>query len=84
MLCSYDFILLTEHLKLICFGRIVLVCMHGGALWNLSSGPVRALEVSYNNNLRRIWSLPRTAHTAVVHSVAELKSVFNLLYCRFF
>ena len=55
----------------------------GGALWNLSSGPVRALEVSYNNILRRIWSLPRTAHTAVVHSAAELKSVFNLLYCRF-
>ena len=22
-------------------------------------------------------------HTAVIHSVAELKSVFNLLYCRF-
>ena len=58
--------------------------LYGGALWNLSSGPVRALEVSYNNILRRIWSLPRTAHTAVVHSVAELKSVFNLLYCRFF
>ena len=57
--------------------------LYGGALWNLSSGPVQALEVSYNNILCRIWSLPRTAHTAVIHSVAELKSVFNLLYCRF-
>ena len=35
--------------------------------------------------LCRIWSLPHTANnTAVVHSVAELKSVFDLLYCRFF
>ena len=77
LLMAYVRALKTHLFQSYCLG------LYGGALWNLSSGPVRALEVSYNNILRRIWSLPRTAHTAVIHSVAELKSVFNLLYCKF-
>ena len=49
---------------------------YGGALWRLSSRQIEAFEVSYNN----IWSLPRVSHTAIVHLVAELESVYNLLY----
>ena len=52
---------------------------YGGALWRLSSRQIKALEVSYNNTFHRIWSLPRVSHTAVVHLVAELESVYILL-----
>ena len=48
--------------------------LYGGALWNLSSGTVRALEVSYNNILCRIWSLPHTAHNIILLSFIELLS----------
>ena len=55
---------------------------YGGALLCLSSSQIKALEVSYNNILHRIWSLPRVSHTAFVHLVAELRCVYNLLYHR--
>ena len=57
---------------------------YGGSLWCLSSSQIKALEVSYNNILHRIWSLPCVSHTAFVHFVAELKSVYNLLYHRLY
>ena len=41
---------------------------------------IKALEVSYNNILLRIWSLPHVSNTAIVHLV---ESVYNLLYHRF-
>ena len=55
---------------------------YGGSLLCLSSRQIKALEVSYNNILHQIWSLPLVSHTAFVHLVAELKSVYNLLYHR--
>ena len=39
-------------------------------------GQIKALEVSYNNILQCIWSLPHVSHTAFVHLVAELESAF--------
>ena len=34
--------------------------LYGSALWSSSSTELRSLETTYNNILRRIWSLPRT------------------------
>ena len=41
--------------------------LYGASLWR-SSPQLRALEVSFNNILRKIWSLPRHSHTGIVHS----------------
>ena len=72
-----DSILKTCLFQSYCLG------FYGGVLWHLSSRQIKALEVSYNNILCRIWSLPCVSHTAVGHLVAELDSVYNLLYHRF-
>ena len=56
----------------------VIYCLgfYGGVLWRLRSRQIKALEVSYNNILWCIWSLPCVSHTAIVDLVAELESVY--------
>ena len=44
---------------------------------------IKALDESYNNILCQIWSLSHVSHTAIVHLVAELESVYNKLYYRY-
>ena len=56
--------------------------LYGAALWRSSSPQLRALEVSFNNILRKIWSLPHHSHTGVVHSVARLESIYNTVVTR--
>ena len=51
--------------------------LYGAALWRVSCPQLRALEVSFNNVLRKIWSLPRHSHTGIVQSVAGLQSIYN-------
>ena len=55
--------------------------LYGAALWRVSCPQLRALEVSFNNILRKIWSLPRQSHTGIVHSVAGLQSIYNISNC---
>ena len=38
--------------------RSYCLSLYGSALWNLSSKSLKALEISYNKILRRIWKLP--------------------------
>ena len=38
--------------------------------------------MSFNNILRKIWSLPRHSHTGIVHSVARLESIYNTIVTR--
>ena len=54
----------------------------GSALWNLASPLISSLEVAFNNIIRKIWSLPRRSHTALVHLTASLSSVYNMIYLR--
>ena len=56
--------------------------LYGAALWRVSCPQLRALEVSFNNILRKIWSLPRQSHTGIVHSVAGLQSIYNIVLNR--
>ena len=53
--------------------------LYGSALWNLDCRELRSLEVAFNKILRRIWHLPARCHTAIVHSVAGLQSIFNIV-----
>ena len=53
------------------------------ALLNLACPLIRSLEVAFNNIIiRKIWSLPRRCHTALVHLTTSLNSVYNMIYLR--
>ncbi len=56
--------------------------LYGAALWNLSCKEIRTIEVAFNKILRRIWNLPPRSHTAIVHRVANLQSIFNVVHRR--
>ena len=56
--------------------------LYGSALWFSSSPELRSLEVTFNNILRRIWSLPRTCHTGILHCTAQLNSLYNTVVRR--
>ena len=56
--------------------------LYGASLWRSSSPQLRALDVSFNNILCKIWSLPRHSHTGIVHSVARLESIYNIVVIR--
>ena len=64
--------------------RSYCLSLYGSALWNLSSKSLKALEISYNKILRRIWKLPYSSHTRIVHCTAKLLSLFNSTLKRIF
>ena len=56
--------------------------LYGSCLWSLSSPTLHSIEVAFNKILRKIWNLPRHSHTRIVHSVANLSSLFNIVSLR--
>ena len=56
--------------------------LYDAALWTLNCPAIKSLEISFNKILRRIWSLPARSHTTIVHHVARLPSLFNLIRSR--
>ena len=55
--------------------------LYGAALWK-SDPQLKSLEVTFNNFLRKIWSLPRHCHTGILHSTAKLQSIYNVVVFR--
>ena len=49
----------------------------GACLRKLSCKSLHTLEVIYNNCHRKIWILPYNMHTCILHSTAELVSIYN-------
>ena len=56
--------------------------LYGSSLWSLSSPLLRNIEVAFNKILRRIWHLPNRCHTGILHLVAGLDSIFNVVAKR--
>ena len=56
--------------------------LYGSCLWSLSSPAIRNIEVAFNKILRKIWRLHYRSHTAIVHLVANLPSLFNVVFHR--
>ena len=50
--------------------------LYGAALWRSSSPQLRALKVSFNNILRKIWSLPHYIATLVLFTLSQDSRVF--------
>ena len=45
------------------------LALYGCELWNLSSPGLKAIEVTFNKCLRRIWGLPPRTHTGILHAL---------------
>ena len=56
--------------------------LYGSGLWSLSAPAIQNIEVALNKILRRIWSLSSRSHSRIVHLVANLHSLFNVIYRR--
>ena len=57
--------------------------LYGCVLWSLNSPTLKTIEVTLNKILRKVWYLPRESHTSVVHCVAQIPTISNLLVKRF-
>ena len=56
--------------------------LYGASLWTASSPDLQSLETAYNNLLRKIWNLPRCCHSAILHRVAGVSSIYNMIITR--
>ena len=50
--------------------------LYGACTWKLDCKKLQSLIVAFNNSLRKIWNLPRSTHTGVLHC-ADLGSIIN-------
>ena len=57
--------------------------LYGCCLWSLNSPSINLIEIALNKILRKIWHLPPRSHTAIVHCVAQVDTISNLLNKRF-
>ena len=57
--------------------------LYGCVLWMLHSPALKTIEVALNKILRKVWNLPRQSHTSVVHCVAQVSTISNLLIKQF-
>ena len=53
--------------------------LYGAALWKSSDPQLKTLEVTFNNFLRKIWSLPHHSPTGLLYSTAKLQSIYNVV-----
>ena len=56
--------------------------LYGSVLWNLSCRNLRLIEVALNKILRRIWNVPSRTHTGILHCLAGISSISNVVYAR--
>ena len=56
--------------------------LYGSSLWSLSSPFFRNIEVAFYKILCRIRYLPNRCHTGILHLVAGLDSIFNVVAKR--
>ena len=57
--------------------------LYGCTLWSLSTSSMKLIEVALNKLLRKVWNLLCKCHTGIVHCVAQVHTICNILYKRF-
>ena len=62
--------------------RSFCLSLYGCALWSSSATQIHSLEVTFNNILRKIWSLPQNCQTSILHVVAGLHTLRNTVVIR--
>ena len=68
--------------KIRLFHEAYCLSLYSCFLWRLDSPALRSLGVAFNQVIRRIWHLLRNCHTAIVHSVVLISSIFNICVCQ--
>ena len=56
--------------------------LYGSGLWSLSSPALQNIDIAFNKIICRIWRLSLRSQSRIVHLVANLHSLFNVIYCR--
>ena len=80
VLCLFhlaDPVVKTYLIKMYCLS------LYGCPLWSLSSKSLNCLQIELNKILRKVWNLPLRAHSSVVHCIARVPSVKNIILSRF-
>ena len=62
--------------------QVYCLAIYGSTLWNISSSSLKTIEMAFNNILRRIWSVSQHNHTRILHYLAGVSSIFNLVLAR--
>ena len=80
LLCTFKFLdplIMSFLLKFYCLS------LYGCCLWSLNTPAIRIIEIALNKVLWKIWHLPSRAHTGIVHCVAQVQTISNMLYDHF-
>ena len=59
------------------------MALYGCLLWSLSSKSIHLIKVAFNKILRKVLNLACHSHTNIVHSVAYLPSISDIVFKRF-
>ena len=54
--------------------------LYGCGLWSLSSSSIKILEVSLNKLLQKLWCLPRTSHSSIVHCISQIDTISGFIF----
>ena len=75
----------TTNLPVVKTYLIKMYCLslYGCPLWSLSSKSLICLQIELNKRLRKVWNLPLRSHSSVVHCIARVPSVTNIVLSRF-
>ena len=57
--------------------------LYGCVHWKISNKQIKALQVTLNNILRKVWRLPRRCHTGILHLHCNLESLYTIILSRF-
>ena len=74
---SADPVVKTYLIKMYCLS------LYGCPLWSLSSKSLNCLQIALNKILRKVWNLPLHSHSSVVHCIARVLSVTNIVLSLF-
>ena len=76
VLCAVDPFVKNFLLKSYCLS------LYGCGLWSLSSSSIKILEVSLNKLLWKLWCLPRTSHSSIVHCISQIDTISAFIFNR--
>ena len=82
LIVCYIFLPAVTPIVKTCLFSSFCLSLYGAALWKSSDPQLKTFEVTFNNFLRKIWSLPRHSHTGLLHSTAKLQSIYNVVIFR--
>ena len=63
--------------------KMYCLSLYGCHLWSLSSKSLNALQIALNKILRKVWNLPSSSHSSIVHCTAIIPAMHNTVFRHF-